>query len=255
MQAGPAASFDYLAQLADPVRPDLVAAHQSAWHKIASGGTWWTGEERVAIAAESRAAADCEFCRERKTALSPTSVEGEHNAVSGQVLPRAAVDAIHRIITDVTRLTASWVEGLEEQGVPDTHYVELLSVVVSVRSIDVFHAAMGLEAEPLPAPLPGAPGERRPPNAVSGEAWVAMLPSRKAPGEDADLFPGPAPYVIRAMSLVPDAVRWLKELSDAHYLAMDSGEMFDFVNGKGPLSRAQTELIAGRVSAVNECFY
>jgi len=57
------------------------------------------------------------------------------------------------------------------------------------------------------------------------------------------------------MSLVPDAVRWLKELSAAQYLSMDGAEMFDFVNGKGPLSRAQTELIAGRVSAVNECFY
>ena len=84
-----------------------------------------------------------------------------------------------------------------------------------------------------------------------------MLPSRKSSGEDADLFPGPgpAPNVIRAMSLVPDAGRWLKELSAAHYLSMEAGEMLDFVNGKGPLDRSQTELIAGRVSAVNECFY
>jgi len=44
-------------------------------------------------------------------------------------------------------------------------------------------------------------------------------------------------------------------LSGAHYLSMESGQMFDFANGRGPLSRAQTELIAGRVSAVNECFY
>ena len=82
-----------------------------------------------------------------------------------------------------------------------------------------------------------------------------MLPSRTPAGEDADLFSGPAPYVIRAMSLVPESVRWLNELSSAQYLDMDNGEMFDFVNGKGPLDRAQTELIAGRVSAVNECFY
>lgn len=114
---------------------------------------------------------------------------------------------------------------------------------------------MGIALEPLPEPVPGEPLRRRPGSALPGAAWVPMLPSRKAPGEDADLFPGPAPYVIRAMSLVPEAVRWLKELSAAHYLSVDGGEMFDFVNGKGPLNRAQTELIAGRVSAVNECFY
>ena len=117
--------------------------------------------------------------------------------------------------------------------------------------------AMGLPLEPLPEPTLGGcePTRRRPPTAEKTGAFVAMLPSRKPPGEDADLFPGPAPYVIRAMSLVPDAVRWLKDLSGAHYLSMEVGQMFDFANGRGPLSRAQTELIAGRVSAVNECFY
>jgi len=251
------AAFRYEAELADPVRPDLAETHRRAWARLAAAGTWWTGEERIAIAAESRAAVDCAYCRERKTALSPNAVDGRHDHVSGSVLPEAAVDAVHRIITDATRLTQSWVEGLAAQGVPDTHYVELLSVVVSVRSIDMFHRAMGLACEPLPSEprRDTRPSMKRPPSAVGGEAWVAMLPSRKPPGENADLFPGPAPFVIRAMSLVPDAVRWLKELSQAHYLGMDNGEMFDFVNGKGPLSRAQTELVAGRVSAVNECFY
>jgi hypothetical protein len=56
---------------------------------------------------------------------------------------------------------------------PDTHSVELLSIVVAVRSIDVFHLAMGLDAESLPAPLPGAPRERRPP--VSNFARVRRV--------------------------------------------------------------------------------
>jgi hypothetical protein len=47
----------------------------------------------------------------------------------------------------------------------------------------------------------------------------------------------------------------LKDLSNAHYLSMAAGQMMDFSRGRGPLSRAQTELIAGRVSALNECFY
>jgi hypothetical protein len=48
-------------------------------------------------------------------------------------------------------------------------------------------------------------------------------------------------------------VRWLQELGGAQYL--DIQAMRDFTRGRGPLSRAQTELIAGRVSAMNECFY
>jgi hypothetical protein len=172
-QAEDANVFNYSAQLADSVRPDIVEAHQSAWRRIAAAGTWWTGEERVAIAAESRAAAYCQLCRERKAALSPNSVEGEHDHVTGQTRPAAAVDAVHRIVTNATRLTSSWVEGLEQQGMPDTHCVELLSIVVAVRSIDVFHLAMGLDAESLPAPLPGAPRERRPP--VSNFARVRRV--------------------------------------------------------------------------------
>ncbi len=247
--------FEYTNRLEDPIRDDLVLAHRRAWTRLGEPGTWWTGAERIAIAAESRRATDCGFCLDRKAALSPFAVSGTHDQASHDRLPPAAVDAVHRLVTDATRLSKSWVEGLADAGVPDTHYVELLSIVVSVRSIDAFHRAMGIELEPLPEPIAGEPERRRPPSAVTGVGWVAMLPSRKPPGEDADLFPGPAPNVIRAMSLVPDAVRWLKELSAAQYLSMDDGEMFDFANGKGPLDRAQTELIAGRVSAVNECFY
>ena len=249
--------FQYEAQLEDPIRVDLVESHRRSWKRLAESGTWWTGAERIAIAAEGRAANDCALCRERKRALSPFSVVGEHDSVSGNTLPPAAVDAVHRIVTDASRLSGTWVAGLAEQGVSDAHYVELLSVVVSVRSIDAFHRAMGIALEPLPEPVLGgaAPSRRRPSEAEKTDAYVAMLPSRKPQGENADLFPGPAPYVVRAMSLVPDAVRWLKDLSSAHYLSMEGGQMLDFAKGRGPLSRAQTELIAGRVSAVNECFY
>lgn len=248
-------AFDYASHVADPVRDDLVEAHRSAWRRLARAGTWWTGAERVAIAAESRAAAYCQLCRERRSALSPSAVDGEHDRVAGDLLPAAAVDAVHRIVTDASRLTKSFVQGLATQGVPDAHYVELLSVVVSVRSIDAFHRAMGIGPEPLPAPDPtGAPSRERPTELDVDAAWVPILTSRAAAGPETARFPGPVPYVMRALSLVPDAVVWLKELSAAHYLPMGPG-MMDFTKGRGPLDRAQTELIAGRVSAVNECFY
>ena len=246
-------AFDYSEQTADPIREDLVLAHRQAWDRIAQAGTWWTGRERVAIAAEARAADYCAFCRKRREALSPYSETGVHDSVTGNVLPAAAIDAIHRVVTDATRLTKDWVSGLEKQGVPDTHYVELLSVVVSIRSIDGFHRAMGLAPEPLPEPQSGEPKRERPTTAAPGEAWVPMMPNGRLKGDHADLWTGTTGNVIRALSLVPDAVRWLKELSAAHYL--NEHQMTDFAHGRGVLSRAQTELIAGRVSSINECFY
>ncbi len=256
-----APAFDYSGHIEDSIREDLAVAHRNAWDRLAEPGTWWTGRERIAIAAESRAADYCALCRKRREALSPYGApngapDGEsrmHDDVSSEILPAAAIDAIHRLVTDASRLTKDWLSKLGEEDIPDTHYVELLSVVVSIRSIDAFHRAMGLPPEPLPQPRSGDPSRLRPTAAGSGEAWVPMLPPGRPAGSEADLWPGPTGNVIRAMSLVPDAVRWLKELLDAHYLSMDA--VVDFSRGRGPLSRSQTELIASRVSAINECFY
>lgn len=252
--------FDYADLLSDPVREDLPEAHRRAWARLARPGTWWTAAERLAIAAESRVATDCALCRKRKAALSPFTVDGKHDEAGRGALPEAAVDAVHRLVTDASRLTGAWVEGLAERGVSDGHYVELVSIVVSMRSIDGFHRAMGIDLEPLPDARPeaetGPPSRRRPDGVESGDAWVPLIVPAKVAPENRDLFPASrVPYVIRALSLVPDAVRWLKDLSHAHYLPMSGGAMLDFSRGRGPLSRAQTELIAGRVSAVNECFY
>jgi hypothetical protein len=59
--------------------------------------------------------------------------------------------------------------------------------------------------------------------------------------------------VARALSLVPDAVRELRELSEVHYLPLD--DVIDPRARRAELTRAQMELVAGRVSALNRCFY
>ena len=81
------------------VRADIGAAHRKFWHAPAGSGSWWTGAERVANAEESRRAVDCALCRTRKAALSPYAVAGTHD--HGQALPEAAVDAVHRVATDL----------------------------------------------------------------------------------------------------------------------------------------------------------
>lgn len=233
----------------DPVRADLAEAHRRAWAHIAAPGTWLSGAERVAVADESRRARGCALCRERKRSLSPFSVDGEHDQADG--LPPALVDEVHRVTTDPARLTASWYRSLLERGLRAEVYVEALGVAVLAISIDRFHHALGLALERLPEPQSGAPTRVRPEGVVEGEAWVPMQESRRVAAQ-LGLPAGPAPFVLRALSLVPAEVRAWSELSDAQYLSLDRMRSFASVRA---IDRSQIELLAGRVSALNECFY
>ncbi len=242
-------AFEYT-DLSLPIPEEMRAAHRRAWERLAAPGAWWNGAERVALAAEVRAARECALCRERKAALSPHAVAGEHEGTS--LLPAAAVDVVHRIATDPGRLTKSWYEKTLAAGLSAEQYVELLGVVVTLVNLDALHRALGVEPEPLPEPVAGEPSRARPP-IVQGGAWVPWI--ELGCDEARTLYAG-APRVanvLRALSLVPDAVRQLKELSTVHYLPMD--KVADPRAGLPTLSRPQMELVAGRVSALNECFY
>ena len=46
-------------------RQSLLDAIEVAWHRLARPGTWWSGEERLALARETRLAHDCNLCRQR----------------------------------------------------------------------------------------------------------------------------------------------------------------------------------------------
>ena len=223
-----------------PVRADLTAAHEHLWQNLAEPGTWWTGAERVAIAADVRAAWTCGLCTGRKAALSPSAITGRHE--TNGVLPSPVVDMIHRITTDPGRLTKDWYEQLAAAGVEDTHYVEALGVVVRTVSIDSFCRGLGLPPHPLPAPVPGEPSRRRPSQAQMDIGWVPMVASGQETGPDADIYWGrPAGNVIRAMSLVPDEVRAsLHILIPAQYIDPTLGIDPTYSGGRA-ISRTQME--------------
>lgn len=236
-----------------PIRPDIGAAHRAFWHRLAGPGSWWTGDERVAIAAESRLALDCPLCAARRQALSPHAVAGEHR--HGGRLPAAAVDAVHRIVTDQGRITRSWVEGNVGQGLAKPAYVELVGVVVAVLSVDEFHRALGLALEPLPAPREGQPDRRLPDVLGDDIGFVPTIPPHGAVGREEGLWPnGRSANVIRALTLVPQALRDWLELADAQYLSVPRMANFGHDDQRS-IDRKQMELVAARVSAVNECYY
>ncbi len=236
-----------------PLRPDLVEAHERAWRRLASPGSWWSGAERLAIAAEVRRATDCALCRRRRASISPAATQGVHDAEPGSVLAPAVVDAVHRVVSDPARLTRALVDDLREAGLGDGHHVEMLGVVVTVYSIDQLARGLGLEPRPLPPARAGDPSGYEPPGLEADTAWVRMIGERHLGPDERDLWGAMGGNVIRALSLVPDEVRTLKDLSSAHYLPMDT--VVDLHAGRDSLDRAQIELLAARVSALNECFY
>jgi alkylhydroperoxidase family enzyme len=234
------------------VPEELKEAHRFVWEHVRSPGTWWTGAQRVAMAAETRRAANCSLCAERKAALSPEAVPGRHEGVGG--LSDAAVDVVHRIRTDPARLSRRWFERVVPASLEDAAYVELVGVVTLVTGVDYFARALGIPPFPLPEPLAGEPSRHRPASAKPGTAWVPMIAPENADGPEADLYPEAPmiPNIMRALSLVPDQARSLQISSDAHYVPVS--QIGDAAVCRS-LDRMQMELVAARVSALNECFY
>jgi hypothetical protein len=234
------------------VRDDLRDCHRFLLRHVTAPGTWWTGAERRAIAEESRRAVHCGLCRSRKAALSLASVAGEHDH-AGQ-LPPAVVDVIHRIRTDPQRLSREWFDGIVPGVLSDTHYVELVGVVTMMAGIDNFARALGVAPFALPPAAVGEPSRHRPASARPGTAWVPIIAPEDASGSEADMYPADSfvPNIVRALSLVPDQVRALRRSSDAHYLPVSQ---IGDPTVRRSIDRMQMELVAARVSAINECFY
>ncbi len=224
--------------------PDRIReAHIRSWDRLATPGEWWSGAERVSIAAESR----------RASAL----VDGLPDPGPGPTeLPEAAVFAVHKLIGDLPGVTLEWYEEtINAEGMSDARYIELMGVLVHVWSVDEFHRALGLELEPLPDPNPGEPTRRRPEGLADHGSWPSTIAAEDVAESEADIYAGMsrAPNVLAALSLHPDSVRWLNDLFEAHYLSWeDMGDMDTRVRA---LTRPQLELMASRVSALNECFY
>ena len=243
-------AFDYR-DAPVPVREDIVAAHNRAWRRIARPGTWHSGEVRVRIAAETRNAKACRLCAARKEALSPYGVEGEHDCLGG--LSDATVEAIHRIATDPGRLTRKWYESLLADGLTAEQYVETVGVVCTTISVDTFARAMGMEPLPPPVPVAGEPIRVRPASASQGAAWVPWILPDRAAEDEMDLFSPIHANIHRAMSLVPAEARGFFDLVETQYLP--HRQMRDFANEFRAITHSQIELLAGRISAINQCVY
>lgn len=235
-----------------PLRSDLAESHERAWASIAAHGTWLTGSRRVAVAAEIRRARHCAFCERIRAALSPYTVEGRHDTLG--VLGEPEVELIHRVVSDPGRLTEAWSQSVLARGLAEGEYIEIVGLIAMVMMMDTFTRALGLPEHPLPAPLPGEPTRYRPPGAKKQAAWLPLVEPQDAVASDGQMYPTPkAGYIYRGLSLVPQSLRDYWALAFRHYLP---GEyVYKFDQSIRAITRAQTEILAARVSALHQCAY
>ncbi|MGY8997357.1 MAG: alkylhydroperoxidase-related (seleno)protein [Alphaproteobacteria bacterium] len=241
-------------RLPDGTRRGLAQAMERAWQRLARPGTWWTGAERLAIVAETRQADACVLCQTRKEALSPNHVEGRHDSLG--ILDEAVVEAIHRIRTDAGRVSSGWLKGLLEQGLEDTHYIELVGVVSTLSALDAVDLTMGHQQRALPEPVAGKPKRHRPSGAQMGLGWLPTLNPDGLTPQEPDFFSKYGDYnVQKAMSLVPDEVMGFFDLdTELYFYERELPQRAEQEAGRA-ITPMQIEMIAARAASLNGCHY
>lgn len=233
-----------------PVRSDLLDAQRRAWRRIGKAGTWLTAYERVQVAREARAGS-CLLCHSRKAAISPYAITGIHDSLTS--LPQPWIELIHCIVSNPDRLTQSWSKRVRISGITDEEYVEIVGIIATVTAVDTFAKAIGADPWPLPGPAPGDPTRYRPNEARQHEAWLPHIAWDEHGPLETDYFQGNPANIRMALTLVPDEARSFFDLVAHQYLPGPA--MRDFEREHRAISHAQIELVAGRVSAINQCEY
>jgi hypothetical protein len=207
---------------APPERESPLAAFDALLerevHRLAAPGTWWTGGERVAIAADARA-----FRR--------------GDAASG-ILPPPVAEATELVAVAPATIRPAHLERWAAQGLDPLSYVELVGIVSRITALDVAAFGIGRRPATLRDPLPGDPGRVPAEGAEVTTGWVPTVGPASAPS---------------SLSAVPAEKEAMFDLHGMLYLPLE--EMLDVGAARDGLTRPQLELVAARTSALNECFY
>ena len=230
-----------------PVRADLDAIHAKQLDQLVAPGTWGSGAQRLAIAEETRQA-----CYDAGIQEKPAGQERQ----SDVKLPEAARKVVQKLAVSPKDFLEDSYDEAKKGGLSDEEYVEIVGIVSRLTGMDVFARGIGVDLRPVPSPIEGEPSRERPSDAKQEMAWVPTLPVFPEGGALAAELYGEkhASYIIRGLSLIPDETRMHLELENIQYLPLQHIMVKDYQHHEG-FTRAQSEVVAGRVSALNECFF
>ena len=229
-----------------PVGQDLAETHANQFEQLGLPGTWGTAALRVAIVNEARQAGYQAGVLE----------EPENPGATPEVnLSEVARRVVYRLAISPKDMDQAFYDEAIEEGLTDGEYVEILGLIARFTCFDVFARGVGIPLRPLPTPQSGAPSRARPETAKVEKAWVATIPNPPEGGELAKELFGPwQPYIMRGLSLVPTEYKAHHDLEEVQYMPAANFMEFDYQHHEG-LTRPQVEIVASRISALNECFY
>ena len=229
-----------------PIPERISDFHQAELATFAIPGTWLSAEERRAAVSHCRAV----------RATAGVQKDGRDSVDPEAVLPAAVLELIEALALTPQVFDRARFSDAMDAGIGDGEYVEIVGIVARLVNLDVFARGLGLPAATLPAANDGEASADRPKTARADGAWVDTIPLGEAGGNiGAQLYGGNMlPFIYRALSLSPQEAERIIAGGNAQYLTLD--HFFDFSYSAYPaLSRAQIELLAARVSAINDCFY
>ena len=149
----------------------------------------------------------------------------------------------YRVARHAGTITEDWYRQILAEGMTPLEWIEIVGIVCAVVPPTAFARAIGAPVPDVADALDDAPHDR-----IADELADATL----------NWVPVAAPAdqrasVVQALSALPDEFDNLWRLASAQY--MSDSDMVDPQWNRGTLSRAQMELIAGRISKVRECFF
>jgi hypothetical protein len=218
-------------------RDGVALLHAQVLAELASPGDWWDAPARRAAIEEARAARSCASCEAQRAVLSPEAIADGHG--SRELLSDAAVEVIHRVVNDPGRLTRRWADS-QIAALGDAVYAELVAVTAIIVAIDMYARSIGAPQPVLCEPADGVPAGERPDGLGDVGAWIPMTEQKMLAN------------VSRALSLVPRTNTTWRTLVNESY---SRGPQMLALTWERALSRPQIELVAARVSQLNDCFY
>lgn len=225
----------------------LSAAHTHCRDALGTTGTWWTGAERADLVADIRAA---------RVAAGVAEPHGDAAASGSEVASGIASEVARAVALRPHALDLDFYRAARAAGLGEEEYVETVAVAALTCDLDIFARGLGIAPLRVRTVETGEPTRTRPASARAEGAWVDTVPAGRRGGDDSKALYGDAmmPFIIRALSLVPAETRVHLDTEQAQYLPLQHFADFGYQHHAG-LSRAQVEVVAGRVSALNECFY
>lgn len=186
------------------------------WERLATAGTWWTGGERIAIAADARRFA----AGETPSGMLPPPVEA----------------ATRLVASDAAAIRQANIASWEADGLDPFGFVEITGVVSRILAIDVTTFGLGRSLRPLPESRPGHPSRERPEGAQTTTGWAPTV--------------GPA-TAMSSLSAVPAEAHAMFDLHEVLYTSIE--DVYELGLERDGLTRPQIELVAARTCGLHGC--